>query len=140
MWAKVIVAFISIITLLHLIRRNVKAEEEGEEYYGGGGEWIPTSVDELEKKWIEFAKRFPCSLYCIVLASDSDAEIVPLVENHRLELAEISGTECCFVYFRDIEKAKILTPYKYSEHAKWVYPIANLLEIDHKLVFRQKGG
>jgi len=107
--------------------------QEQEEESGGGGYYseIPSDEDELNKWWERFYDRFKYPFYGIIMATNSDSEVVSLIKNHRDEIAEISGKECCFVYFRDIRMAQELTPHQFSEHAKWVYPLAKIIGIDY---------
>ena len=84
---------------------------------------------EIDHWWTVFhnAANFP--LYCIILADTSDSEVALLMENYRQEIAEISGKDCCFIYFRDLDKAKNLFPFEYREHTRYVYFIAYFIGI-----------
>jgi hypothetical protein len=101
-------------------------EEEEEELY----DKVPRNIDELTEYWTSFKQSSQYPLYALILASQADEEVVSLVSNHRAELAEISGENCCFIYFRDLERAKMLTPFDYAEHAQWVYPLVRLINLD----------
>lgn len=37
--------------------------------------------------------------------------------------------KCCFIYFRDMEKAKLLEPFCFSDHAKGIMRFIQLIEI-----------
>jgi hypothetical protein len=95
---------------------------------GGGGGYIVR--DEIKDWWHEFKKKFNYPLYCIVLASTSDIEVARFTENFRSELAAISDKDCCFIYFRDLNKRKDFIPFQYSEHAKVIYPLARYFDLD----------
>lgn len=98
-------------------------EEEGASYE------IPNSSDELTNWWEKFRLRHKYPLYCMILATEADENIALLVENHREELAKISGDKCCFVYFRDIEKAKLLEQFRFVEHARGVMQFIKIIEV-----------
>lgn len=107
----------------------LEEEEKKEEYYNDLN--IPSDEEELVNWWDNFYSKSKYPFYGIILASTADHEIVSLLQNHRDEIAEISGKECCFIYFRNIETAKKLITFRYEDHAKWVYPLANLIGIDY---------
>jgi hypothetical protein len=66
-------------------------------------------LSELTDWWDRFSKDHNYPLYCIVMATNADTDIVALVENHRNELDEISGESCCFINFRDYKEPGFLT-------------------------------
>lgn len=109
-------------------------EHEGECYYSPEPINITDIIDDIEEYWALFRRRYTYPLYAIFLATEADIEIVTLITHYRSEIAEMSGEDCCFVYFRDIEKAKNLIPFSFSEHARRIYPLARLLEIDIDLI------
>ena len=104
-------------------------EEEDEEEEEGDSYEVPYSSSELEHWWAEFNLRHKYPLYCMVLATGADENVALLVENYREELAKISGDKCCFVYFRDIEKAKLLEPFRFAEHAKGIMQFIKIIEV-----------
>lgn len=100
----------------------------GEAHYYDREERVFENLSELTDWWDRFSKKHNYPLYCIAMATNTDLDVVALVENQRNELDEVSGESCCFIYFRDLQRAKFLDqPFQYAEHAKWVYPIARLL-------------
>lgn len=103
---------------------NVKFEEEDGESYS-----IPDNSKELEDWWEEFYQRNKYPLYCMVLAANSDEHIATLINKHRSELANIAGDKCCFIYFRDIKKAKLLEPFQFKEHVRGVEQVIEILDI-----------
>src|SRR5205807_3907700 len=50
---------------------------------------------------------------------------------HMTELDMWSGKNCCFIYFRDLNKAKNLIPFQYQEHIHWVYSVVQLFDIEY---------
>lgn len=125
MW---IILYGHIIRLLSLLTLEEEEEEEEEEYYSSD---IPSTKEELGNWWGKFYSQHPYPLYAVVLGSTADQEIVSLVENHRSELAQLSGNSCCFVYFRHTDAAKNSQPFLFSEHFQWVYPLVKLVDIEY---------
>jgi len=65
-----------------------------------------------------------------VLADTSDTEVALLLQNHLVEIDVITGKECCFVYFRNLDEAKNFSIFNFSEHSRQVYSFARFLGID----------
>ena len=82
------------------------------------------------KTWRLPAPRFP--MYAVFLATRVDSEVVSFIEDNRAELKDIPGPNCCFVYFRDRDEAAFLRPWRYSEHERFVVPVAKLLGVPLK--------
>jgi hypothetical protein len=103
---------------------------EEEEWGGGaGGAYTPEAGYPLSRWWNELeglAPEFP--MYAMFLATDADSELISFIEGNRDELREISGRNCCFIYFRD-PSAALVSPWRYSEHAKLVIPVARLVGV-----------
>jgi hypothetical protein len=95
----------------------------------GGAYYSPNISIPSDKKgaidwWRTFAERNSFPMYCVLLSHLSDVEVTKLVTDYSDELDAISGNDCCFILFRDLEKAKYLSPFQYAEHIKWVPVIA----------------
>lgn len=103
----------------------IKFEEDEKESYDS-----PSGYIEVTKWWKKFREHDQHSLYCIVLATKADQEVVELVENHRDELSKLAGDKCLIVYFRDIEKAKNFEPFSFEEHSKRVFEFIRILNIN----------
>jgi hypothetical protein len=101
---------------------SLKLEEEEENSYS-----IPDSEAALKYWWAKFNQFHKYPLYCMILATSADENISMLIDEHRQELAEIAGDKCCLIYFRDIEKAKLLEPFQFTEHAKGVMQLIKLV-------------
>src|SRR5260370_6423426 len=84
--------------------------------------------------WQKFQAKSIYPLYCIVLGSKTDNEVALLVQNHLAELDAISGDDCCFIFFRNLKRARNLSPFQYSEHARRVYPLAKFVGIDFSML------
>ena len=56
------------------------------------------------------------SFFGTVLADTSNDEIAGFMQNYQAEIDEITGKECCFLYFRDLVQASELKAFNYSEH------------------------
>ncbi len=69
-----------------------------------------------------------------VLASVSDTEVASCVLNHRKEIADISGKDCCFIYFRDLNKAKLFEEFQFFEYAERVYSFVRFLGIKYDIL------
>jgi len=103
---------------------NRLEEEEDKRSYT-----VPDSEDELKHWWAKFNLQHKYSLYCMILATDIDENVALLIDKHRKELSDIAGDKCCFVYFRDIEKAKLLEPFHFTEHAKGVIQFIRIIGV-----------
>ncbi len=103
---------------------SLRLEEEDENSYS-----IPDSEAALKYWWAKFNQNYKYPLYCMILATSADENISTLINEHRQELAEIAGEKCCLIYFRDIEKAKLLEPFQFAEHAKGVTQLIKLIDI-----------
>ncbi len=109
--------------------------EEDECGAGTGGAYYSASQDfadkeALDKWWNDVGTampRFP--MYAVFLATDGDAEVTSFVESNRPELKSMSGKTCCFVYFRDEDRARGSKNWSYAEHAALVHPIASIIGI-----------
>jgi hypothetical protein len=117
---------------IDMMRRFILQEEEDDAGGGGGGGYAPTSLtkEELGKLLSSLngqARKYP--IYAIFLATEADTAVVSFIETHRRELADISGKDCCFFYFRDLQRASLLLDWEYAEHAKLVYPTAKMVDI-----------
>lgn len=88
------------------------------------------SKDDIKEWWQDFQSKYRYPLYCIVLASATDTEAVQLLLNHNGELDQISGSDCCFIFFRDMSRRKNFEPYIYSEYSRRIYPFARFIGID----------
>jgi hypothetical protein len=97
----------------------------------GMGPRLPQNIDQLKGWWDDFAAKYSYPLYAIMLASEADSEAANFFQNHLRELSDLSGEDCCFIYFRDLDRANRLEPFVYSEHAKWLYQLTKLLGIDN---------
>jgi hypothetical protein len=86
----------------------------------------------IEGWWREFHEKVNYPLYGTILADKSDIEVAKFAQNYLTELDTISGKDCCFIYFRDLSRAKDLLPFDFSEHAQRVYPLAKLIGVDFK--------
>ena len=128
---KRLASILSWFTYLLLIVKHLFHEEEVQAAYYRSTQ-IPRELDELTAWWNEFEALYKYPLYCIILASGENTEIAGLVQENQPELAELSGRECCFIYFRNMDQAKDLAPYQYKEHSAWVNPLASLLGIKQK--------
>lgn len=114
--------------------KNVYREEEEEDGGGGssgrGGMYfsaIPKTIAELADWWKLVTKHRHYPLYAIFIAAENDNEVVTLIKESRAELKQISGKECCFLYFRDEDEAKKLSDWTFAEHAKFAIPFSLLL-------------
>lgn len=114
---------------IFLLLLFLEEEEEKREYY----EHVPQDVDELKKWANEFHKRVNYPLYGIVLAGRDDVEALSCVQDHHTDLAQISGQDCCFIYFRDLKKAKDFANFLHSrDQADWASQIVNLVGISDR--------
>jgi hypothetical protein len=113
-----------------LFQRSVLREEE--EWGGGsrGAYYSTADLRSVDQWWDELETAAPkFSLYATFLATRADFQTVSCIEVHRSELKEIAGPDCCLVYFRDLAAAERLEQWDYSEHARLVVPIANLIGV-----------
>jgi hypothetical protein len=96
--------------------------------------WDPSSSEQeiIEGWWQQFQAKENAPLYGMILADTSDEEVAACAQNYRAELEAISGSKCCFLYFRDLVRAKSLLPFDYAEHAQRVYPLAQLMGVHMK--------
>ncbi len=90
----------------------------------------PSGYVEVTKWWRKFRGHDQYPLYCIILATKADQEVVELFENHREELSKLSGDKCLIVYFRDIEKASKFEPFSFEEHSKRIFEFIRILDIN----------
>jgi hypothetical protein len=104
-----------------------EAEEAADYYLDDVGPF--DTQGQLEAWWEDFGLRYKYPLYCILLATEADEHVVALAEDHRQELAHMAGDKCCFVYFRDLEKAKRLEPFRFAEHAKGVVQLTKVMSM-----------
>lgn len=88
--------------------------------FGGGF----SSRNDVLKWWVDFQEKSPSPLYCVFLAYSSDLEVVESILEYGDELEILSGDDCCMIFFRDLEKAKLLQPFTYKEHVKSIPIIA----------------
>lgn len=113
-----------------------RPESTGRVRYGRAiYDWRDPSSSEqeiIERWWLQFQAKEQAPLYGMILADTTDKEVAAFAQNSRGELEAISGTTCCFLYFRDLEKAKQLLPFDYAEHAQRVYPLAQVMGIEMK--------
>jgi hypothetical protein len=86
-------------------------------------------ANEIDFWWREFVQEDISPLYCMLLATDADESAASLFENHSEELAEIAGDKCCLIYFRDLEKAKLLEPFHFTEHANKVMQLIKIINV-----------
>jgi hypothetical protein len=108
---------------------TLKFEEEEEEgaWYTNG---IPEKKEiELLDGWVKFYRSYEYPLYFMIVATEADETIALLMNKHREELSAIAGDKCCHVYFRDIEKAKRLEPFNFTEHSKRIMQLIKIIEI-----------
>lgn len=87
-------------------------------------------VDELNDILHE---RADYNLFGTVLADSTDVEVAKFMEECHTEINAITGKDCCFIYLRDVKKAKRLVPFKYSEHAQHAYDLAKLFGVDFQI-------
>lgn len=114
---------------IFLLLLFLEEEEEKREYY----EHVPQNVDELKKWANDFHKRVNSPLYGIVLAGKDDFEALSFVQNHHTDLKDISGQDCCFIYFRNLKKAKDFANFLHSrDQAEWAHQIVNLVGISDR--------
>ncbi|HEY5002832.1 MAG TPA: hypothetical protein VII61_06755 [Ktedonobacteraceae bacterium] len=103
----------------------------------GGGGATGGGDDELETGgniitwWENFQKRFDYPLYAILLVGGTDIQGVEILVNYRSELDMISDKDCCFIYFRNMNKFKTLAPFDASEHIKLVYSLARFVNLSY---------
>jgi hypothetical protein len=102
----------------------IKLEEDEENSYV-----IPEGEEALKDWWARFSQDHKYPLYCMILATNADESIATLIDKHRQELAEIAGDKCCLIYFRDIEKAKLLEPFQFAEHATGVTKFIKIIDV-----------
>lgn len=105
---------------------DIKLEEEEQE---GTSYVIPSNEDELGGWWNRFSQQYRYPLYCMILATEADTNVALLIDKCREELSITARDKCCFVYFRDLEKAKLLEAFRFSEHAKGIIRFIQLIEI-----------
>lgn len=105
---------------------HIRVEEEEEEEEGSSYGFL-TAEEELSDCWASFRRQYPYGLYCIIMATMADDQVASAVQEHRDELSKIAGRGCCLVYFRDIERAKLLEPFTFAEHAKGVMSLADVI-------------
>jgi hypothetical protein len=101
-------------------------------------------LSDIKTWWQKFKERLDYPLYCIILADSSDTEVASFMEKNLSELDAISGRDCCFIYFRDLEKAKSLASFNFQEHVRRVYPLMKFLDLQSSwlpciLFFEQLG-
>jgi hypothetical protein len=84
---------------------------------------------ELEAWWLSFSKRHVYPFYGIILATSHDTEAALFMEKYIGELHQISGKQSCFVYFRDLNRAKQLLPFSMQEHAEGAIALARFLNV-----------
>lgn len=107
-------------------------QEEEEKGGGAGGCYftsIPTSLTELSEWWKSCTDNICYPLYALVIASCADLDVSTLIRDSREELRIISGKDCCFVYFRELDKAASGDEWSFSEHVKAALPIGQMLGI-----------
>jgi hypothetical protein len=107
---------------------DIKLQEEEEEEEGSSY-GVPSSEEELGIWWARFRHQYKYPLYCMVLATESDSNVASVIDKYRDELSKIAGDRCCFIYFRDLERAKLLKPFSFHEHAKGVMSFVQLVGI-----------
>jgi hypothetical protein len=55
--------------------------------------------------WSNYDSSVKYSLFAIILCTSSDSQSVALIKNHRKEIAQLSGRNCCFIYFKSTDFA-----------------------------------
>ncbi len=105
----------------------VKLEEEEAE--GCSYEEL-TTEEEARIWWEAFRRKYNYPLYCIIMATSLDKNVATVVEEHRDELSKIAGQKCCFVYFRDLERARQLFPFNFKEHEKGVMKLIDIIDLE----------
>ena len=93
--------------------------EEEEAGGGSGGGYYsstPADLDELKYWWDKITEPFDYPLYAVFIASERDQAIREFIDSSREELKEISAQEICFMYFRDIHKARRMEEWDIKEH------------------------
>jgi len=112
--------------------KYIYQEEEGGGGSGGGYCYSLPPEDEhtLYEWWKEVITgigKYP--IYAIIISADSNRQVYNLIDQHREDIRAISGSDICFVYFREYEKARDLEVWSYREHKKYAIKFGQVLGI-----------
>ncbi len=102
-----------------------------------------SDLEELKTWWKNFQKGHDYPLYGLILATHLDTEVALFAEKYIRDLDVISGKDCCFIYLRDLDRAKKLAPFDFQEQLERTLTLAHILDLWDQLplilFFKQLG-